>query len=188
MKNFKLSSISLMIIFFLIFSIFVYADQTAITQDGKQVLLKSDGTWEYLKDQPQKSYKTFDIGTTIKINNLQFCLNSAHWNKGNDFSSPESNHIWLILDCSIKNIGNESIIFSSMLMLKLINKEGYAQDQTMFADTKGILDGELSPNQTIRGEIAFEVETNQSYWEFIFKPDLIEFGQVIYSIKKVQVK
>ena len=188
MKNFKLFSISLIIIFCLIFSIFVYADQIATTQDGKKVLLKSDGTWEYIKSQSQKSYKTFKMGTTIKINNFQFCLNSARWSKGNEYGSPENNYIWLILDCSIKNIDNEPILFSSMLTLKLIDKDGYSQKETIFANTKGSLDGELSPNQIMRGEIAFEVKTNQSYWEFIFKPDLVDLGQVIYSIKKVQVK
>ena len=180
MKNIKLYSISLIIIFCLISSIFAYANQTAITQDGKQVLLKSDGTWEYIKNQSQKSYKTFKMGTTIKMSNIQFCLNSARWDKGDDLFSPEPNNIWLILDCSVKNISNKSIIFSSMLMLKLIDKEGYSQDQAIFANIKGTLDGELSPNQIMRGEIAYEVEINQSYWEFAFKPDLINPGQVIY--------
>ena len=186
MKNIKL--FSLIIVFCLISSIFIYANQTATTQDGKQVLLKSDGTWEYLKDQPQESYKTFKMGTAIKISNIQFCLNSARWSKGDDLFSPESNNIWLILDCSVKNISNESVMFSSMLMLKLIDKEGYSQEQAIFANTKGTLDGELSPNQLMRGEIAYEVEISQSYWEFILKPDIIDLGQAIYSIKKVQIK
>jgi len=32
----------------------VFADQTAITEDGKKVLLKDDGTWEYVKEEPKK--------------------------------------------------------------------------------------------------------------------------------------
>lgn len=188
MKKFKLIFLISLIIFYLFISISIYANQIATTQDGKQVLLKSDGTWEYIKSQSQESYKIFKIGTTIKINNFQFCLNSARWSKEDDLSLLKPNHIYLILDCSVKNIGNKPVIFSSMLMLKLIDKESYSQDQAIFANTKGVLDGELSPNQTMRGEIAFEVETNQSYWEFIFKPDLTDLGQAIYSIKKVQVK
>jgi len=32
----------------------VFADQIAITEDGKKVLLKDDGTWQYVKAKPQK--------------------------------------------------------------------------------------------------------------------------------------
>ena len=34
-----------------------YGDQTAITEDGRKVLLKDDGTWEYIKEAPNKSTK-----------------------------------------------------------------------------------------------------------------------------------
>ena len=34
-----------------------YSDQTAITEDGRKVLLKDDGTWEYIKEDPNKSTK-----------------------------------------------------------------------------------------------------------------------------------
>ena len=175
MKNTKLFLISLITIFSIVFLIFIYKNYVATTQEDKQFSLKSE------------SYETFNMGTTIKINNIHFCLNSARWSKDSKYGSPKTDYTWLILDCSVKNVGNECIAFSSMMMLKLIDKEGYSQKEVIVANTKGSLDGELSPNQLMRGEIAFEVDTNQSYWEFIFNPDLIDFGQVIYSVKKEQV-
>ena len=36
------------------FSILVFADQIAITENGKKVLLKDDGTWEFLKEEPKR--------------------------------------------------------------------------------------------------------------------------------------
>ena len=172
----------LVVLFFLFFSILAYSQQTAITQDGRNVLLKDDGTWEYIESKSQKGYKIFEIGTTAKISNLHFCVNSTRWSKGDELSLPKSDHIFLILDCTINNLDNKPITISSMMMFKLNDKEGYSQDQNWFLDTKGQLDGELSPGQKMRGEIAFEVEKNQTSWEFIFKPDLINPGQIIYSI------
>ena len=59
----------LIVLFFLFFSILVYSQQSAITQDGKNVLLKDDGTWEYVESKSQRGYKIFEIGTITKINN-----------------------------------------------------------------------------------------------------------------------
>jgi hypothetical protein len=39
------------------------AQQTAVTEDGKKVILKVDGTWEYIKEQPKKS-DSFDFRKT----------------------------------------------------------------------------------------------------------------------------
>jgi len=188
MRNLKLIFSISLIVFCLIFSILAYSQQIATTQDGKKVLLKVDGTWEYIKDSPQKGYKTFKMGAVIRVSDFQFCLNSARWSKVSDLDSPKSGYIWLILNCTVKNISDEPIIMSSMLSLKLVDKEGYSQDQAIFADIKGSLDGQLSPNQTMKGEIAYEVEIKQSYWEFIFEPELFGLSQIIYSIEKDQVK
>lgn len=178
----------LAVLFFLFFSILAYSQQTAITQDGKSVLLKDDGTWEYIESRSQKDYKIFEIGTITKISNLHFCVNSARWSKGDELFLPKPDHIFLILDCTINNLDDKPIAISSMMMSKLNDEEGYSQDHNWFVDTKGQLDGELSPGQKMRGEIAFEVEKNQTSWEFIFKPDLINPGQIIYSILKEQAK
>jgi len=168
MKNIKL--FSLIIVFCLIFLTFVYS-QTVV-------------------DEITPKYETFKIGTTLKISDIKFCLNSARWSNGDDYQKPTPGYIWLLLDCTVQNVSSKSEIVSSMLQFKLFDKEGYAQSQSFLAYnvTKGSLDGELSPNQIMRGEIAYEVEINQSYWELAFKPDLFDPGQVIYSIKKEQVK
>ena len=168
MKNIKL--FSLIIVFCLIFLTFVYS-QTVV-------------------DEITPKYETFKIGTTLKISDIKFCLNSARWSNGDDYQKPTPGYIWLLLDCTVQNVSSKSEIVSSMLQFKLFDKEGYSQTQSYLAYfvIKGSLDGELSPNQIMRGEIAYEVEINQSYWELAFKPNLFDTGQVIYSIKKEQVK
>ncbi|MDT7688230.1 MAG: hypothetical protein QOE46_989 [Acidobacteriota bacterium] len=43
--------------------------QTAVTRDGRTVILKSDGTWEYAKeaDDPKTSYSTPDERTILEV-------------------------------------------------------------------------------------------------------------------------
>ena len=184
MKNIKLLYIFLIAFLLLAGSLSVYSSQelTAITSDGKSVLLKPNGTWEYLDNVTQNSDETFDIGTTIKIANVSFCVNSARYDKDDSQSL-------LILDCTVQNLSTSPFMLSSMMMFTLIDEKGYSQDQSYFVNLKGSLDGELSPNQRIRGEIAYEIDmSNEYYWEFVFKPDLVNTGQVIYLIMKDQIK
>ena len=44
-------------------STLTYADQIAITEDGKKILLKNDETWEYVKEEP-KNEKLYDFRKT----------------------------------------------------------------------------------------------------------------------------
>ena len=184
----KLILFFLILIFCLLYVNIIFAEQIVFTSDGKEVLLKDDGTWKYLEDSSQKGYNTLPMGATVKISNFKFCLNSARFSMDSDISSPKPNMVWLILDCTVTNLGNEAETVSTMLMLTLRDKEGYSQEQAIFAETKGKLDATISPGQTIRGEIAFEVEQGQVYWEFIFKADVFGTNQAIYSISKEQVK
>jgi len=184
MKNIKLYYIFLITFLLLTCSISAYANQEiiAVTSDGKSVLLKPNGTWEYMDTVMKYLDDPFDIGTTIKISDVSFCVNSASFGKDNDLT-------FLILDCTVQNLSTLPFTLSSMLMMNLIDEKGYYQDQNYFADVKGSLDGELSPNQTLRGQIAYEIDlSNEYYWSFVFKPDLVNPGQAVYLIKKEQVK
>ncbi|HUU87940.1 MAG TPA: hypothetical protein VMX17_09315 [Candidatus Glassbacteria bacterium] len=54
-----------LITFWSLFSaVLVFADQIAVTEDGKKVLLKDDGTWEYAKEEPKKEEGLYDFRKT----------------------------------------------------------------------------------------------------------------------------
>ena len=122
------------------------------------------------------------------MGDLVFTVNSARWDKGDDWSEPEEGERWLLLDCTIENQGSESTTISSLLMFKLYDEENYSRDMEIFADTKGSLDGELGFGRKMRGEVAFNVEEGQSYWEFIFEPEVFGFGQAIFTINENEVQ
>jgi len=76
---------------FLLGSISVYADQTAITDTGDKIILNSDGTWKYA-NKPQSAPKTIEKNTrkfeaakdsTFLVkstrNNSGYLINPAKW-------------------------------------------------------------------------------------------------------------
>ncbi len=130
---------------------------------------------------------SFTIGETVKMGNIEFTVNSARWDKGGDFSKPEEGTKWLVADCTIENIDTEPLGVSSLLMFRLYDELAYAKDLSIFATTKGSLDGEVGAGRKIRGEIAFSVGADQKIWELIFEPNLLGFGQAIFLIKAEDV-
>jgi len=184
MKNIKLYYIFLITFLLLTCSFSTYSSEafTAINFDSRTVLLRPNGTWEYFDIVVQYSDEFFEMGNTVNVNNVSLCVNSAHYEKDN-------NQVWLIINCSIQNLNSSPIIISSLSTFTLKNVKGYYQDLSLLINIDNPLDGRLMPNQTINGEIAYEIDlSNEHYWEFVFKPDLINTGQAVYLIMKEQVK
>jgi len=143
---------------------------------------------EEAEEEPEVADQAFSVGETVKMGDLSFTLNSARWDTGDEFIQPDPGEKWLVLDCTIENLGDDSTALSSLMMFSLYDEEHYSRDLNIFADAKGSLDGELGAGRTMRGEIAFDVEEGQSKWEFIFEPNIFGFGQAIYEITEDQVE
>lgn len=63
--------------------------------------------------------------------------------------------------------------------MDLLDAEGYAQDLSLFVDTRGNLDGEVGAGRTIAGELAFDVDESP-YYEIIFEDPFMS-GQAIWQ-------
>jgi len=124
----------------------------------------------------------FAIGDTVKMGDLAITLNSVRWDEGTEMIQPIEGEKWLVFDVTLENAGDEPEMISSMLMFALYDKEGYKKGYQLMANTKGSLDAELGPGRKLRGEIAFVVEEGEDAWDFIFEPNILGFGQAIYSI------
>lgn len=132
--------------------------------------------------QPPPAQEKFKIGETVRMGNLQFTLNGARFDDGDDFFKPDAGTKWIVLDCTIENVGQEPTAISSLLMFSLYDAENYSKDLAFGPNLKGSLDGELGAGRRMAGEIAYEVGEAEQSWEFIFAPNLFGFGQAIYEI------
>jgi len=98
----------------------------------------------------------------------------------NRFLSPENGNIWYAIDVSIENKSNETFNFSSMLMFTLIDGEKLTYDTALVPDLKGNVDGEITPGNSVRGEVAFEIPEDA-------KDLMLEIDPILYG-EKVVVK
>ena len=119
----------------------------------------------------------FSLGDSVKFGDLVVTLNSVRISAGSDWSKPENDR-FLILDATVENTGKESVGLSSLLQIKLLDGRGYSQTHSLFADTKGSLDGDIGGGRKLRGEIAFDV-CDSSYYEFVFQ-NPFQTGQAIW--------
>lgn len=124
----------------------------------------------------------FGVGDKVKMGDLEFVVNSARWDEGDEYTSPDAGTMWIVVDVTIENQGSESEAISSLMMFELYDMDGYSQEMAYFVSTKGSLDGELGAGRKMSGELAFEVEEDHTEWEFIFAPNFLGFGQAIYDI------
>lgn len=143
---------------------------------------------EGLQETQEEAEEIYSIGDAVTMGNLEFAVNSVRWDYGDEFISPDQGERWLVVDATIDNLSDESEAISSMIMFDLVDMDGYSQDLSIVADTRGQLDGELGANRTMSGEIAFTVQEEESEWEFIFEPNLFGFGQAIFSISEDDIE
>ena len=134
------------------------------------------------EEQTVEDVQIFKVGDTVAMGDLEFTINSVRFDEGSEYFKPDEGKKWLVADCTVTNNSEESTTISSMLMIRLFDSEYYSQEMSLFADTKGSLDGELGAGRTLRGEVAYEVDASETAWELIFEPNFFGFGQAIFNL------
>lgn len=132
---------------------------------------------------PAAAPKTFAVGDTVTIGDFKITVNKTRTNTGSEFFKPAAGHIWFIVECAIENLhAKDAQTVSSLLMFELVDKDGRSQKLSVFADTKGKLDGEIGVGRKMTGEIAWEVPSGAKGLELLFKPDPFRAGQAIFKL------
>ena len=102
------------------------------------------------------------LGSRYVEESFAMTINSARTDQGGGFAEPDED-FFLILDVTIENLDDESTNISTLLQFELQGSDDFKYDLSIFADTKGDLGGSLASGSKVRGEIAFDVPTLDSY-------------------------
>lgn len=130
----------------------------------------------------------FAVGDTVAMGDLEHVLHGARWSEGDEFFGPEEGERWIVLDVELTNTGDSSEAISSMIMWTFVDSENRSRDLEITGDEQGSLDGELGAGRSMRGEIAYSLPADDSGpWELVFEPQLLGFGQAIYTISEDDV-
>jgi len=119
--------------------------------------------------------KTYVLGETFKLGNLQYKINSVKTSDGNGniFRSPRSGNIFLLVDLTIENQGNTDIEVRSKIGFKLRDLDGKRQKSSLGATlaVKDAINGTIKARGTMTGELGYEVLEGAQAFELTVIPD-----------------
>ena len=67
------------------------------------------------------------FGTKMEVEKVVYSVNSFRTSTGDDFSQPEEDYIYYVIDVEVDNNSSESVPVSSMMMFNLYDGQGYKQ-------------------------------------------------------------
>ncbi|EOU1669095.1 DUF4352 domain-containing protein [Clostridium perfringens] len=161
---------------------------SAIVISGALVGCGSD-TPKKVEDQNQKQeqqqeskVETFKVGDTIQTKDFKITVNKVETSEGGEFVKPKDGNEFIKVDITIENTSKEEQNISSMLMFKVVDKDGRSCNQAIVDNQKGQLDGKVAPGRKMTGEYVVEVPKGATGLQLEFDSSLLTSGQVIVDL------
>ena len=129
--------------------------------------------------------KVFKIGDVVKLKDFKVTVNKLYKVKGDELSKPQPGNEFIAVDCSVENISNEQQAVSSVMMFKVVDKDGRECEESiggLTAAKAGQMDGEIGPGRKITGVYVVEVPKGTTGLELEFNGSLLLGGQVIVKL------
>lgn len=127
--------------------------------------------------------KNFKVGDTIKLNDYTVKVNKASVIKStNEFITPKAGMEFFAVDCTIVNTSTTEQIISSMLMFKVVDKDGRACEYALTAEGGGQLDGTIGAGRKMAGVYTVQAPKGATGLELEFGASFISSGQVIVQL------
>ncbi|WP_415341536.1 DUF4352 domain-containing protein [Clostridium perfringens] len=134
------------------------------------------------EQQQESKVETFKVGDTIQTKDFKITINSVEKENGGEFVKPKDGNEFLKLDITIENISKEAQSISSVIMFKVVDKDGRAYNQAFTENQNGQLDGEVGPGRKMTGEYVVEVPKGATGLQLEFDSSLLTGGQVIVDL------
>jgi hypothetical protein len=126
------------------------------------------------------------IGEKVTGEGFELTLNTAKYQKGGEYFEPE-NDFYLVLNFTVENTSEDPLSLSSWGNFELQGSDLYIYSLALGAETKGTLDSDIAPGGSLRGEIAFDVPSLDSY-EVRFKPEMFSDFKVVFAIDSTAIQ
>ena len=129
--------------------------------------------------------ETFKPGDIVDIGDFILVVNSVESSSGSDFVKPAEGNKFVVVDLTVENKLDESVVVSSLIQMSLKDATGQNYDVNILASAAGgasTPDGELAPGEKLRGQVAFEVPSDAEGLVFVFAPNLLGTGRAFVAI------
>lgn len=134
------------------------------------------------KEEKSRKTEVFNIGDTIELDKFKITVNEVKTTNGSDFIKPQEGNEFLYVDATVENISDKEQTVSSVLMFKVVDKDGRAMKQTIVENANGQLDGTIGPGRKMTGEYVVEVPKDATGLELQFDSSLAG-NQVVVKLK-----
>lgn len=134
------------------------------------------------KKEESNETKTFKVGDTIQTNDFKIKVNKVSVSNGTEFSKPQKGNEFVKVDVTVENTSKDEQNISSMLMFKVVDKDGRSCNQAIVDNQKGQLDGKIAPGRKMTGEYIVEAPKGEKGLELQFDSSLVSNGQVIVTL------
>ena len=147
-------------------------------------------------DQKGNTKTSFTVNETAIVNKTKLKINSIkkltkecayeYDGKCYSYNEPENDY-FIIIDITIENTGDEEQSISSILQFELKDPDGEKQSQEyMLEAIKSSLDGSIMANDTLKGQIAFDVK-DKEYYNLYYQDSLFD-DNIKFKINKTDIK
>ena len=134
------------------------------------------------EQKQENKTETFKIGDTVKTKNFNITVNKVDTSNGGDFIKPKDGKEFLKVDITVENISDQSQSVSSVMMFKVVDKDGRSYDQAFTENQNGQLDGEVGAGRKMTGEYIVEMPKGATGLQLEFDSSLLTGGQVIVDL------
>lgn len=174
-KLFKgcLTSIGAIVVLIIVIALFTGGDDNDEDQaeDGAEVEeenqevsgSESEGIEETATDEDGDEAALFSMGETVDVGDMQYTIEGMDTTSsiGDEIVGSETSDVFVILDVSVTNNGNDSVTVDSSYLELLLDESTYSADTTASrhaseGDTDMFLE-QINPGSSLEGSVAFDV-------------------------------
>lgn len=134
------------------------------------------------EQKQENKTETFKVGDTVKTKNFNITVNKVETSEGGEYIKPKEGNEFLKVDITVENISDKSQTVSSVMMFKVVDKDGRSYDQAFAGEQNGRLDGEVGAGRKMTGEYVVEVPKGDTGLQLEFDSSILSSGQVVVDL------
>lgn len=169
---------------FVIIAVFVIIGAVSSGGSNETAVVNDTATKSSESSKEENTPKNYSIGDTIQLKDYKVTVNGIRTvtQDNSGFIKAEEGKEFFLVDCTVENTSDKDQTVSSIMMFKIVDKDGRSFDQSLFTDGNGQLDGTVGPGRKISGEYCVQVPQGQTGLELEFNSSLINNQQIVVNL------
>lgn len=169
---------------FVLIAVFVIIGAVSSGGSNETAVVNDTATKSSESSKEENTPKNYSIGDTIQLKDYKVTVNGIRTvtQDNSGFIKAEEGKEFFLVDCTVENTSDKDQTVSSIMMFKIVDKDGRSFDQSLFTDGNGQLDGTVGPGRKISGEYCVQVPQGQTGLELEFNSSLINNQQIVVNL------